>query len=105
MDQVGEENGVLDEEDGDVVADDVYGWQSAGSTLLATGAGRTKVALVGVEASGEAVHVSRRVSTASAAGHGREAHKGGRRLPGRREERRGRDVAIVAVAGEVAVGA
>jgi len=66
---------------------------------------RTKVALVRVEASGEAVHVSRRVSAASAAGHGGKAHKGGRRLPRSREERRGRDIAIVAVAGEVAVGA
>ena len=55
VDQVRELDGVLDEEDRDVVADQV------------------PVAFLGVELDGEAAHVARRVHRARAAGHGREA--------------------------------
>ena len=57
MDQVGELDRVLDEEDRDVVADQV------------------PVALLGVELDREAAHVARRVHRAGAAGHGGEAHE------------------------------
>jgi hypothetical protein len=55
MDQVGELDRVLDEEDRDVVADQI------------------PVALIGVEFHREAAHVAGRVDRARAAGHGREA--------------------------------
>ena len=57
VDQVGELDGVLDEEDRDVVADQV------------------PVAFLGVELDGEAAHVARRVDRARAAGDGREARE------------------------------
>ena len=57
VDQVGELDGVLDEEHRDVVADQV------------------PVALFGVELHGEAPHVARRVDRSGPAGHGREPHE------------------------------
>jgi hypothetical protein len=62
VDQVGELHRVLDEEHGDVVADQV------------------PVALVGVELDGEAAHVARGVGRAALAGHRREAHEHRRAL-------------------------
>ena len=55
--EVGELDGVLDEEHRDVVADQV------------------EVALVGVELDGEAAHVAGHVGRAARAGHRREAHE------------------------------
>ena len=57
VDEVGELDGVLDEEDRDVVADEI------------------EVALLGVELDREAAHVARRVDRAGAAGDGREPHE------------------------------
>ena len=54
VDEIGELDRVLDEEDRNVVADEI------------------PVALLGVELDGEAAHVARRVDRAGAAGHGRE---------------------------------
>ena len=62
VDQVGKLDGVLDEEDRDVVADDV------------------PVALLGVELDREAAHIAREVGRALVAGDGREAHEGRRFL-------------------------
>ena len=58
VDQVGKLDGVLDEEDRDVVADDV------------------PVALFGIKLDGKAAHVARQVGRALVARHGREAHEG-----------------------------
>ena len=68
VDEVGELDRVLDEEDRDVVADDV------------------PVALLRVELHGEATHVAGEVGRALAAGHRREAHEGGRALARALEE-------------------
>ncbi len=68
VDQVGELDGVLDEEHRDVVADDV------------------PVAFLGVELHGEAAHVARDVGRALVAGDGREADKGGCPLAGALED-------------------
>ena len=72
VDEVGELDRVLDEEDRDVVADEV------------------PVAFLGIELDGEAAHVARRIDRPGTAGHGREAGEDGRALadlgqdPGRR---------------------
>jgi hypothetical protein len=68
MDEVGELDRVLDEEDRDVVADDV------------------PVALLRVELDREAAHVAGEVGRALAAGDGREAHEGRRLLAGALED-------------------
>ena len=68
VDQVGELDRVLDEEDRDVVADEV------------------PVALLGVELDGEAAHVARQVGRALVAGDGREADEGRVFSPGALEE-------------------
>ena len=70
VDEVGELHRVLDEEDGDVVADEV------------------PVALVGVELDREAAHVARRVGRAALAGDRREAHEHRRPLADLGERRR-----------------
>jgi hypothetical protein len=57
MDEVGELDGVLDKEHGDVVADEV------------------EVAFGGIELDGKAAHVAREVGRAARAGHRREAHE------------------------------
>ena len=85
VDQVRELDGGLDEEDRDVVSDDV------------------EVALVGVEANGEAVDITDGIGTTSRAGDGREADEEGGLLALLGEERRASDVGIVAIAGEGAV--
>jgi hypothetical protein len=59
VDEVGELDGILDEEDGDVVADDV------------------KVALVGVEPGSEAVDITSSVGTTTRTGNGGEADEDG----------------------------
>ena len=68
VDQVGELDRVLDEEDRDVVADEV------------------PVALLGVELHGEAAHVAGQVGRALAAGDGREADERRRLLAGALEQ-------------------
>lgn len=85
VDQVWELDGGLDEEDWDVVPDDV------------------KVALVGIEANGEAMDITDSVGTTPRASDGREADEEGRLLALLGEERRASDVGIVAIAGEGAV--
>ena len=62
VDQVGELDRILDEEDRDVVADEV------------------PVAFLGVELHGEAAHIAREIAGAFVAGNRREAHEGGRLL-------------------------
>lgn len=59
MDKVGEFDGFLDEEDGNIVADDI------------------PIALIGVELCGEASNISHCVCTASTALHGGKADEGG----------------------------
>jgi hypothetical protein len=59
MNEVRELNGILDEEDGDVVANDV------------------EVTLVGVEPGCETVDITGRVSTTTGTGNGGEADKDG----------------------------
>jgi len=66
--QVRELHRVLDEEHGDVVADEV------------------EVTLLGVELHGEAAHVARQIDGARAAGDGREAHEHARAQAGVAEE-------------------
>ena len=85
VDQVGELDRVLDEEDRDVVADEV------------------PVALLGVELHGEAAHVAGEVGRALAAGDGREADEDGRLLAGALEEVGPGDVGERLVVLEVAV--
>ena len=72
MHEIGKLHRVLDEEDGNVVADEI------------------PVAFVGVELDGEAAHVARGVGRAAFAEHGREAHEHRGLLAGLREERRPR---------------
>jgi hypothetical protein len=86
VDQVGETDGILDEEDGDVVADDV------------------KIALVGVEPGCEAVNVAGKVGATAATSDGREADEDGGFFIFAVEEGRGGDVGEVAVRGEYTVG-
>ena len=86
VDQVGELDRVLDEEDRDVVADEV------------------PVALLGVELHGEAADVAGQVGRALAAGDGREAHEGRRLLAGPLEQVGPGDVGERLVVLEVAVG-
>ncbi|KAI9166472.1 LOW QUALITY PROTEIN: putative two component histidine kinase [Paramyrothecium foliicola] len=87
VDDVRELHGVLDEEDGDVVADEV------------------PVALLGVELDGEAAHVADRVGGPAAAEDGGEAHEDGR-LAGRVGQDAGRgDVLGGLEEGELAKGA
>ena len=64
VDEIRELDRVLDEEDGDVVADDV------------------PVALFGIELDREAAHVASKIGGAFVAGDGRETHEGGRLLAG-----------------------
>lgn len=64
----------------------------------------TEVALVGVEPGGEAVDVSRGISTPTRARHGREAHKRRRVLAWSTQERSSRDVAPIRIALEGAKG-
>ena len=85
VDEVGKLHRVLDEEDGDVVADQI------------------PVAFVGVELDGEAAHVARRVGRAALAGDGREAHEHRRALAGLGKERGARVLRQRLVALEVAV--
>ena len=87
VDQVGELDRVLDEEDGDVVADEV------------------PVPLLGVELHGEAADVAGEVGRALAAGDGREADEDGRLLALALEEVGPGDVGERLVVLEVAVGA
>jgi hypothetical protein len=68
VDEVGELDGVLDEEHRDVVADEI------------------PVALLGVELDREAAHVAGRVDAARAAGHGGEAGEDRRLLAGPLED-------------------
>jgi hypothetical protein len=82
VDQVREADGILDEEDGDVVADDV------------------KVALIGIESGGEAMDVAREVGATAATSDGREADEDRGFFALAVEERRGGDVGEVAVRGE-----
>lgn len=70
VDKIGELHGVLDEEDGDVVANNV------------------PVALLGVEFDGKTSNISNRVSTASASEDGGEAEED-RRLAGCVRQHRG----------------
>jgi hypothetical protein len=60
VDNVGELHGVLDEEDGDVVTDDI------------------PVSLLGVELDGKSADIADRIGTASAAEYGRETDEDGR---------------------------
>lgn len=66
---------------------------------------RTKVALVSVEPGGKAMHIARRVRTASTSGHGGEAHKHGGLLPFSAQEGGCSDVGPVSVGSERSVGA
>ncbi len=85
VDEVGELDGVLDEEHRHVVADQV------------------EVALVGVELGGEAAHVTHGVRRAARALHGGEAHEHRRLLAFGGEERGLGQPAVVGVADEHAV--
>ena len=87
MDEVGELDRVLDEEDRDVVADQV------------------PVPLLGVELHREAPHVAGEVGRALVAGDGREAHESRRAPPGLLERVGPGDVGERLVALEVAVRA
>ena len=70
VDQIGKLHRVLDEEHGDVVADEI------------------PVALVGIELDGEPAHVARGIRRASFAGDGREPHEHRSALAGLGKERR-----------------
>ena len=72
MDEIGKLDRILDEEDGNVVADEV------------------EIALVGVELDREAAHIAGHVSRPGAAGDGREPREDFRFLAFLREERRPR---------------
>lgn len=85
VDEVGEEDTVVDEENGDVDADDVV------------------VSLVGIEPRREPVNIAGCIGAAALANDGREPNKRRGDLAGRREERSGRDVGPVGIAGKVAV--
>ena len=87
MHQIGELDGVLDEEHRDVVADEI------------------PVALTRVELDGEPTHVARQVERPLVAGHGGEAHEHLRALAGLLERIGAGDVAERLVALEVAVSA
>lgn len=82
VDQVGEADGVLDKEDGDVVADNV------------------KVSFVSVEAGSEPVDIASGISTAAGTSNGREPDEDGSLLSSSTEEGSSRDVAPVGIAGE-----
>lgn len=74
MDQVRELDGILDEEYGDVVTNDIYFGlvefhRSNGSGCL------TKVAFVGVESDGKSMHVAYSISRTSTSSNGRKANK------------------------------
>src|SRR5450830_129364 len=86
VDQVGELHRVLDEEDGDVVADQV------------------PVAFVGIELDGETAHVARRVGRTAFACDGGEAHEHGRLLTWGGEDIGAGQRGQVLVAFEIAVG-
>ena len=86
VDQVGELDGVLDEEDRDVVAHQV------------------PVAFLGVELHREAAHVPRGVGRSGAAGDGGDAHEHRGLLPGALEEVGLGDVRQALVELEIAVG-
>lgn len=64
----------------------------------------TEVALVGVEPGGEAVDVSRGISTPTRACHGRKAHKRRRVLAWSTQERSSREITPVCIALESAKG-
>ena len=87
MDEVGELDRVLDEEDRDVVADEV------------------PVAFLGVELDREAAHVARQIGRALVAGDGREAHEDRRLLAGALEQIGAGDVGERLVILEIAMRA
>ena len=84
--QVRELHRILDEEDGDVIADQI------------------PVALVRIKLHGKAAHVARRVGRTALAGHRGKAHEDGRALARLGEQRRARQLALLLVAFEVAMG-
>ena len=79
VDQIREENGILDEKDGNIVSHQV------------------EVALVGIEACRETVDITREIRTAATAGDGGEAQEDGGLLALFAKERGCRDVGVVPI--------
>lgn len=104
VDQVGEMNGRLDEEDGDVVAHNVEVALVGITTLVLVCCSSVGERLGYLQSRRKAVDITHRISTAPGASNGREADEDGRLLSLLAQERSSSDVAIVSIAGESAVG-
>jgi hypothetical protein len=90
VDQVGELNCVLNEEDWDIVSDDIC--EVLVGVSSSSGDMRTEISFIGVEACRESVHIARCIGTASTTSNGREPHEHGCFFILFREERCGCDV-------------
>jgi hypothetical protein len=104
VDQVGEFYSVLDEEDGDVVADDVCATQNtfwSAPWILYTfpclNDEHTEIALIGIEPRGEPMDITSCICTTAAPSHGGEADKDGRFLIFTTEERCGGNIREVSI--------
>ena len=87
VDQIGELDGVLDEENGDVVSNDIYGGRLARSyNLKQDTQDLTKVSFIGVETGCETVNISSQVGATAATSNGGESDKDRRFLSFSREE-------------------
>jgi hypothetical protein len=104
MDQIGKEDGIIDEEDWNVDANNVFCLRSIhhfnvfGQMLL------TKVSFVSVEPSGEPMHISRRIYTAPLPDNSGHTSKHRRLFTCLRKERSSSNIAEIAVAREDTVG-
>lgn len=96
MDQVGEEDCILDEEDRDVVSDNVC-WLSDQDIRGMQDMLPTEVSLIRVEPSRETVNITRRVRASSASCNSGEADKNRSFLALSGQERSGSDVGPVSV--------
>jgi hypothetical protein len=101
VDKVGELNSILNEEDRNVVANNIY--LQSETPLPSHTVVLTIVALVGIQTSGETVDIAGSIHTTSAAGHGRESDKDWSLFASCCQERRSSDVGPVCVRGEHSV--
>jgi hypothetical protein len=76
MDQVRELDGILDEEDGDVVTNNIYSALVQFHCSIGSGC-LTKVAFVGVESDGKSMYIANSISRATTSSDCREADKDG----------------------------
>ena len=104
VDQIGELDGVLDEEDGDVVADNVKVALIREAASVSTACSPMCDAIQAhLQSDGKAMDIACRVCAAARASHGGEAHECRRLLVLGPQKGRRRDVAEVAIAGKGAV--